>query len=125
MNNLTSPQTSSSIQSKNQLRQQHLKPTIHQKRTINHTNATNTPTNNHYQNHKPLPPPLISQEDLFSILKAYSVHRPEVGYCQAQAPLAALLLTIMPLEQAFWCFTTTCDSYLTGYYAQGLVGWVV
>ncbi|ESO97624.1 hypothetical protein LOTGIDRAFT_53462, partial [Lottia gigantea] len=60
------------------------------------------------------------QEDLFFVLKAYSIHRPEEGYCQAQAPLAALLLMHMPAEQAFWCLVSLCDKYLPGYYSPGL-----
>lgn len=38
------------------------------------------------------------QQDLFRILKAYTLLRPEEGYCQAQAPIAAVLLMHMPAE---------------------------
>lgn len=38
------------------------------------------------------------QQDLFRILKAYTVYRPDEGYCQAQAPVAAVLLMHMPAE---------------------------
>ena len=62
----------------------------------------------------------IGQKELFHILKAYSVYNPSVGYCQAQAPIAALLLMNMPTEQAFWCFVSICDKYLTGYYSSGM-----
>ncbi|KAK8761966.1 hypothetical protein V5799_026767 [Amblyomma americanum] len=60
------------------------------------------------------------QEDLFRILKAYSVLNPAVGYCQGQAPIAAVLLMHMPAEQAFWCLVAVCDKYLRGYYSPGL-----
>uniref|UniRef100_A0A2C9K6B0 Rab-GAP TBC domain-containing protein n=1 Tax=Biomphalaria glabrata TaxID=6526 RepID=A0A2C9K6B0_BIOGL len=60
------------------------------------------------------------QESLFEVLKAYSIHRPVEGYCQAQAPIAALLLMHMPVEQAFWCLVAICDKYLIGYYSLGL-----
>ncbi|KAG9342904.1 hypothetical protein JZ751_015120 [Albula glossodonta] len=40
------------------------------------------------------------QQDLFRILKAYTVYRPDEGYCQAQAPVAAVLLMHMPAEEA-------------------------
>ena len=53
---------------------------------------------------------------------AYSIHDPSVGYCQAQGPLAAVLLTLMPAEQAFWSFLVICEKYLPGYYNMGLVG---
>ncbi|CAH2308276.1 TBC1 domain family member 10B [Pelobates cultripes] len=61
------------------------------------------------------------QQDLFRILKAYTIYRPEEGYCQAQAPVAAVLLMHMPAEQAFWCLVQICDKYLPGYYSAGLV----
>lgn len=32
------------------------------------------------------------------MLKAYTLYRPEEGYCQAQAPIAAVLLMHMPAE---------------------------
>ncbi|XP_028967039.1 TBC1 domain family member 10A [Galendromus occidentalis] len=60
------------------------------------------------------------QKELFRVLKAYSIMRPEVGYCQAQAPVAALLLMHMPTEDAFFCFVEICDKYLNGYYSPGL-----
>lgn len=60
------------------------------------------------------------QEDLFRVLKAYAVHNPKDGYCQAQAPIAAVLLMHMPAEQAFWCLVSICDKYLPGYYSPGL-----
>lgn len=60
------------------------------------------------------------QEDLFRVLKAYTVHNPVDGYCQAQAPLAAVLLMHMPAEQAFWCLVSICEKYLPGYYSEGL-----
>ncbi|KAF5894740.1 TBC1 domain family member 10B [Clarias magur] len=60
------------------------------------------------------------QQDLYRILKAYTVYRPEEGYCQAQAPVAAVLLMHMPAEQAFWCLVQICEKYLPGYYSAGL-----
>ena len=44
----------------------------------------------------------IGQSELYRVLKAYSVLNPVDGYCQAMAPIAALLLMNMPAEQAFW-----------------------
>lgn len=57
---------------------------------------------------------------MFLVLKAYSIYNPSVGYCQAQAPVAALLLMNLPTEKAFWCFVSICDKYLTGYYSSGM-----
>lgn len=60
------------------------------------------------------------QQELFSVLKAYSVLNPKVGYFQAQAPVAAFLLMHMPAVQAFWCLVSISDKYLAGYYNPGL-----
>ncbi|KAK7167797.1 hypothetical protein R3I94_002007 [Phoxinus phoxinus] len=60
------------------------------------------------------------QQDLFRILKAYTIYRPDEGYCQAQAPVAAVLLMHMPAEQAFWCLVQICEKFLPGYYSAGL-----
>ncbi|KAK5852139.1 hypothetical protein PBY51_023635 [Eleginops maclovinus] len=60
------------------------------------------------------------QQDLFRVLKAYTLHRPEEGYCQAQAPIAAVLLMHMPAEDAFWGLVQICEKYLPGYYSSGL-----
>ncbi|XP_028680070.1 TBC1 domain family member 10A [Erpetoichthys calabaricus] len=60
------------------------------------------------------------QQDLHRVLKAYTLHRPEEGYCQAQAPIAAVLLMHMPAEEAFWVLVQICEKYLPGYYSAGL-----
>jgi len=60
------------------------------------------------------------QKELFNVLKAYSILNPKVGYCQAQAPIAAFLLMHMPAEQAFWCFVSVCDRYLSDYFTPGM-----
>lgn len=41
------------------------------------------------------------QDSLYKICKAYSVYDSEIGYCQGQSFLAAVLLLHMPEEQAF------------------------
>ncbi|XP_072288923.1 TBC1 domain family member 10A-like [Eucyclogobius newberryi] len=60
------------------------------------------------------------QQDLFRVLKAYTLYRPEEGYCQAQAPIAAVLLMHMPAEDAFWGLVQICEKYLPGYYSPCL-----
>ncbi|XP_072538583.1 TBC1 domain family member 10A [Salminus brasiliensis] len=60
------------------------------------------------------------QQDLLRVLKAYTLYRPEEGYCQAQAPIAAVLLMHMPAEDAFWGLVQICEKYLPGYYSAGL-----
>lgn len=68
----------------------------------------------------------FGQTDLFDLLKAYTIMFPIEGYCQAQAPVACILLMHMPVEHAFWCFVQICDrnSLLGGYYSQGLVSFL-
>jgi TBC1 domain family member 10 len=63
------------------------------------------------------------QTDLFDLLKAYTILYPVEGYCQAQAPVACILLMHMPVQHAFWCFVQICtrETLLSGYYSQGLV----
>lgn len=57
---------------------------------------------------------------LFNVLRAYAVHNREVGYCQAQGPIAALLLMHMPEEDAFWMLIRISDFYLKEYFKPGL-----
>uniref|UniRef100_A0A4W6CF17 TBC1 domain family, member 10b n=1 Tax=Lates calcarifer TaxID=8187 RepID=A0A4W6CF17_LATCA len=59
------------------------------------------------------------QQDLYRILKAYTIYRPDEGYCQAQAPVAAVLLMHMPAE-LFGASVQICEKYLPGYYSAGL-----
>lgn len=53
------------------------------------------------------------QKDLFRVLKAYTLYRPEEGYCQAQAPIAAVLLMHMPAEVRIAFNTNTHTPLLT------------
>ena len=57
------------------------------------------------------------RETLFNVLKA---HDTEVGYCQAQGPIAAMLLMQMDEEDAFWMLVIISDTYLKGYFKSGL-----
>ncbi|KAM6923438.1 uncharacterized protein tbc1d10c [Xenentodon cancila] len=62
------------------------------------------------------------QRGLFRVLKAYTQYQPEEGYCQAQGPVAAVLLMNMPVEEAFWCLVQISEQYLPGYYSPMLEG---
>ncbi|XP_055372066.1 ecotropic viral integration site 5 ortholog [Condylostylus longicornis] len=46
----------------------------------------------------------FGQEALFNVIKAYSIHDREVGYCQGSAFIVGLLLMQMPEEEAFAVF---------------------
>lgn len=62
----------------------------------------------------------IRQQELFNVLKAYTIYNPKAGYCQAQAPVAAFLLMHMPAVQAFWCLVRISDNYLENYYSPSM-----
>ncbi|KAG8936977.1 GTPase-activating protein [Tulasnella sp. 418] len=53
----------------------------------------------------------VGQENLFNVLKAYSLYDPEVGYCQGLAFIGAALLLNMPDEEAFCVLVRLMYSY--------------
>ncbi|KAI0081204.1 RabGAP/TBC [Panus rudis PR-1116 ss-1] len=53
----------------------------------------------------------IGQENLFNVLKAYSLYDPQVGYCQGLPFVAAVLLLNMPDEEAFCLLVRLMHSY--------------
>ncbi|CAN4125615.1 unnamed protein product [Withania somnifera] len=55
------------------------------------------------------------------LLTAYAQHNPSVGYCQAMNFFAALLLLLMPEENAFWTLMGILDDYFDGYYSEEMV----
>lgn len=67
------------------------------------------------------------QKSLFNLLKAYSLHDLEVGYCQGMAFVAGLLLFYVPEQMAFKVFCRLMDEGDNGIglrklYLPGLVG---
>ncbi|KAH9839454.1 rab-GTPase-TBC domain-containing protein [Rhodofomes roseus] len=53
----------------------------------------------------------IGQENLFNVLKAYSLYDTQVGYCQGLPFVAAVLLLHMPDEEAFCLLVRLMYSY--------------
>ncbi|XP_038046172.1 EVI5-like protein isoform X2 [Patiria miniata] len=51
------------------------------------------------------------QETLFNVMKAYSIHDREVGYCQGSAFIVGLLLMQMPEEEAFCVLVKLMQEY--------------
>ncbi|XP_076352112.1 ecotropic viral integration site 5 ortholog-like isoform X2 [Tachypleus tridentatus] len=51
------------------------------------------------------------QERLFNVMKAYSLHDREVGYCQGSAFIVGLLLLQMPEEEAFSVLVRLMEDY--------------
>lgn len=60
---------------------------------------------------------------LKTILLAYSLHNPSVGYCQGMNLITASLLLIMPTsEDAFWILVAIIEDILpSGYFDKGLI----
>ncbi|XP_065313198.1 ecotropic viral integration site 5 ortholog-like isoform X2 [Gordionus sp. m RMFG-2023] len=56
-------------------------------------------------------PGSAGQESLFNVMKAYSLHDPEVGYCQGSCFIVGLLLMQMPEEEAFSVLTKIMHKY--------------
>ncbi|KAF5770818.1 putative Rab-GTPase-TBC domain-containing protein [Helianthus annuus] len=61
------------------------------------------------------------RDALRRILTAYARHNPSVGYCQAMNFFAALLLLLMPEENAFWALLGILDDYFEGYYSEEMI----
>lgn len=53
----------------------------------------------------------LGQESLFHVMKAYSLHDREVGYCQGSAFIVGLLLMQMPEEEAFAVMVKLMQDY--------------
>ena len=60
------------------------------------------------------------------ILRAYALHNPQVGYCQALNFIAGTMLLYLSEEDAFWLFVTVVDTLLPAdYYSESMVGMYV
>merc|ERR1719422_2790744 len=53
----------------------------------------------------------VGQEALFNVMKAYSIHDREVGYCQGTAFIVGLLLMQMPEEDSFAVLVRIMQNY--------------
>ena len=77
--------------------------------------------NRQFPNHELFVEPSGSgQTDLYNVLKAFAAHKPEIGYCQSQGPLASVLLMHMPAENAFWSLVALNDYYIGEYFLHNL-----
>ncbi|GKT32796.1 hypothetical protein ADUPG1_006862 [Aduncisulcus paluster] len=52
----------------------------------------------------------MGMEKLFRLLKAYSIHDRETGYCQGMGFIASVFLMYMSEEEAFWLFVRVLES---------------
>ncbi|KFW00117.1 TBC1 domain family member 10A, partial [Fulmarus glacialis] len=60
------------------------------------------------------------QQDLFRVLKAYTLYRPEEGYWDVPWRHLGAHPLSLGLQQAFWCLVQICEKYLPGYYSEKL-----
>ncbi|XP_024983773.1 TBC1 domain family member 8B-like [Cynara cardunculus var. scolymus] len=68
--------------------------------------------------------PALNEEgrnSLRRLLLAYAQHNPAVGYCQAMNFFAAILLLMMPEENAFWTLVGIMDDYFDGYFTTDMI----
>ncbi|GJX14509.1 TBC1 domain family member 8B-like protein isoform X2 [Tanacetum coccineum] len=68
--------------------------------------------------------PALDEEgrnSLRRLLLAYARHNPSVGYCQAMNFFAAMLLLMMPEENAFWTLVGMIDDYFDGYFTTDMI----
>lgn len=52
----------------------------------------------------------LGQSALTNVLSAYSLHDPQVGYCQGMGFISALFLSYMPEEETFWLLVSVMTS---------------
>ena len=62
------------------------------------------------------------QQALFNILAVYARLNPSVGYCQGMAYVVAVLLMVMPEEEAFWASVTMFENkkFFKHFYSESL-----
>ncbi len=66
------------------------------------------------------------QAALRRVLRAYSYHDREVGYCQGMNFIAGMFLTIMPEEEAFWLLVCKCnrESCCNSFHVEAFAGFI-
>jgi len=58
-----------------------------------------------------------AMQSLRNVLLAYSLHNPQVGYCQSMNFLAAVLLLIVDEEYSFWCLAAVVERLMPGHFS--------
>ena len=59
------------------------------------------------------------------VLSAYSLHNPDVGYCQSMNIVSAFLALHVPEEDCFWLLTSICERLAPSFYSSDMVGGLV
>ena len=94
----------------------YLKQTSTHEKAIRRDLNRTFPEQNYFQDGKG-----IGQENLYNVIKAYSLYDPEVGYCQGMQFVVGPLLLNMPDEEAFSTFVRLMKSYdLRGHFTPNM-----
>ena len=64
----------------------------------------------------------FGHKQLRRVLYAFALRRPDIGYCQAMNFLAAVFLTHMSEEAAFWALSAVVEDLVPGYYSASMMG---
>lgn len=62
------------------------------------------------------------QVSLFNILRAYSVHAPNLGYCQSMSDIGAFILKYIEEEEAFWILVKIIEDEKFQFYGRYIEG---
>ncbi|KAF9572628.1 GTPase-activating protein [Mortierella alpina] len=81
------------------------------KSTSSHEKQIQRDMSRTFPNHEYFQAEGLGQEALFNVVKAYSLHDPEVGYCQGLSFVVGPLLLNMPDEEAFCVLVRMMSSY--------------
>ena len=62
------------------------------------------------------------QAELRTLLQAYALHNPKIGYCQSMNFISGILLLFLELEKAFWVLAVIVEEILPAeYYTRNMV----
>ncbi|GBM56262.1 TBC1 domain family member 2B [Araneus ventricosus] len=62
-------------------------------------------------------------QKLQSVLHAFCLHNPKLGYCQGMNFLVGMMLLFVDAEDAFWCLVAIVERYFpSSYFDQNLIG---
>jgi len=59
------------------------------------------------------------------VLSAYSLHNPDLGYCQSMNIVSAFLVLHVSEEDSFWLLASICERLAPSFYASDMVGGLV
>lgn len=65
----------------------------------------------------------VGEDRLRQVLRAFALHKKEIGYCQSLNFVVAFMLLLMSEEESFWLLVTLVDTVLPpDYYTASMIG---